>query len=116
MERAKKNEEGKVKFRKIGAGSLRLPNMRYIRSGDVFEAYPDEIPLAFRDVIIPLEPLPVVEVVKEEVITKLAEESVEYTLSPRGGGWFDVVDKEGKPINEKALKEVVAKELIESLS
>ena len=55
MERVKGTPgEGKIQWRKLGRGFFRLPN-RIIKPGEVFWARPDEIPLAFRDMIVPID-------------------------------------------------------------
>jgi len=46
----------KIRFRKMGGGSLRY-NGKIIKPREVFEAYPDEIPSVFMDVIVPLDEL-----------------------------------------------------------
>jgi len=41
---------------------------------------------------------------------------MEYYVKPRGAkGYFDVVDKDGKVQNEKALRKEKAEELLETL-
>lgn len=109
-------EETRMRWRKTGGGSLRLGN-RIIKPGQVFTATPNDIPKAFRDVVVPVG--------GDYNFDKPAKEEPPvvgikptYTLAPRGAGklWFDVVDAQGKPINDKALKKEVAEQLIEDLS
>jgi hypothetical protein len=137
MERTKSNapkseEEKKLRmFRKIGGGSFQLGN-RIIKPGQTFEANPDDIPMAHRDVVIPVDGDMVTWKDKnkqETVLTGLEEKVVkpEYLLQPHGKSLFlfDVVtdtgkkDGEGNPIykilNEKSLKKEVAEKLIEDL-
>lgn len=45
-----------IRWKKNGHGSFLL-NGRYIKPGQVFTAYPEDIPSQFRDVIIPLDPI-----------------------------------------------------------
>jgi hypothetical protein len=107
--------EGKMKWKKTGGGSLRLSNMRFIRSGQVFDAYPHEIPLAFRDVVICLSPVDEINAEKEKKIDYVAVKANAYSLVSRGIGYWNVVDKNGKVINEKALRKDKAEELLKSL-
>jgi len=82
---------------------------KIIKPGQVFEAFEDEIPVGFRDVIIPLEPIPAKEEVHVEPVPP------EYTLKHRSGGYYWIVDSNGKTMNEEALKKEEAEELIEKL-
>jgi len=106
----------KVRWKKTGGGSFRMAdekgNQRIIKPGQTFSAYPHEIPQAFRDVVIALSTLP--ENKPPPPIT--AVEPV-YTLKSRGsGGWYDVVNPNGKVLNEKALKKEDAEKLIADLT
>ena len=106
MERTKTE---KIKYRKIGGGSLRLGG-RIIKSGQTFKAYPSDIPEAFNDTIIPLEKVP-----EEEKVEVKAVKS-EYTAKKReNSNWYDVFDSKGKQINEKALKKTQADDLVKDL-
>ena len=114
------SEDGKIWWRKEGGGHFRLTSGKIIKPGQVFDARPDEIPDAFRDVVIPLS-----EVGLKTALPKKKSKEVEpadinavdpeYSLKSRGGGWFDVVDGNGKVKNESALKRVEALALIKSL-
>jgi len=109
-------DEMKVRFKKVGGGSLRLGN-RIIKPGQVFVAAPKDIPKAFRDLVVPVsgnfdfnKPTPPAPPVKGK--------KPAYTLQPRGASktLFDVVDEQGKVLNDKGLKKEVAEKLIEDLS
>jgi len=104
MERTKKVD--KVKFQKIGGGSFRLKNGRIIKPNQIFKAYPSEIPKAFTDLIKPLEDI------KEEPVEII---DTVYTLNSRSVGWWDVVDIDGKIMNENALRKEAAEELLNNL-
>ncbi len=117
MERDKKEQQ--IQWQKTGGGTFYLKppagspakRGRKIKSGQIFKAYPSEIPQAFRDNIKALDPVPPP---PEEEILEVDEG--EYTLKSRGaGGWYDILDSEGKVVNEKALKKDAALEHIESL-
>jgi hypothetical protein len=121
MERVKSEvTEGKPKWKKVGGGSLRI-GKKIIKPNEVFEAFPDEISPAFRNMVIPFSgdanfktPARKIEepTVKKEDITKLS-----YTIEPHGKSalWFDVVDAQGKVMNTKSLKKEFAEKLVEDL-
>jgi len=121
MERAKSEvTEGKPRWKKVGGGSLRI-GKRIIKPNEIFEANPEEISPAFRNMVIPISgdatfktpPTKLVEQeVKKEEITKPS-----YSIVPKGpnGLWFNVVDAQGKVMNTKALKKELAEKLVEDL-
>jgi len=115
MERTRKLPEVKMLWRKTGGGSLRLADMRFIRAGQTFEAFPSQIPEAFRDVIKCLSPVEQIVAGKEKEVVNIATKANNYTLRERRIGYWDVVDKNGKVLNEKALPEGKAEELLKSL-
>ncbi len=99
-----------ITWKKVGGGALYLKN-RIIKPGQVFTATEEEIPKAFRDTCIPVDridiPAPApIEVTKHK-----------YTIVPRGKSksYFDIVDSNNKPINEKALRKEDAEQLIQDL-
>ena len=121
----------KVKWVNKGGGSLYANiggKVKIIKPGEVFSASLHEIPDAFRDVlrlvdpeakIVPEvktapkpapKPVPVEPVAEEETPTAL-----EYSVVARSAGYWDVVDKDGKVMNEKALRAAAAEELAKSL-
>jgi hypothetical protein len=112
----KKNQakRKKVRFIKTGGGSFRMGpeyKNRIIKPGQIFEAYPEDIPKAFRDVVKPVTPLPEPE---EEKIP----DSTTFVIKPKGKSktWFDVIDTSSeKPINEKALRKEEAEQLLSEL-
>ena len=111
MERTNKPASGTIRWQKIGGGSFRLKN-RIIKPNQKFSATEDEIPQAFRDVVVRLGDVPAA---AETPPIKAVDSS--YTLKARGkGGWYDVVNSSGKVLNEKALKKEVAEKLIEDLA
>lgn len=109
MERTK-GDEGKIKYKKVGGGSHRMGN-RIIKPGQIFMAHPDEIAKTFKDVLVPVDSLP------DEEVQKVESVETKYILKRRGtgGGWYDVVDKQDKVLNEKALKRDAALQLIKDL-
>jgi len=110
MKRTKeKKDTGKIRYRKLGRGSLRFRG-QIIKPNQVFEAYPGDIPPSFTDVIIPVD-----KDSGKPVRSKI--KPAEYKLEPRGGNWFNIVNaKTGKRMNENALRRPDALKLIEKLA
>lgn len=135
--------EGKIKWKKLGRGFFRLPNL-IISPGEIFWARPDEIPQAFRDTIVPIdnkelkeEPktVPVrtartrIQVRKAQkmqranAIQQREKEEIKDAVKPtykvvsRGEGspWYDIFDEHGKQMNSKALRLEKAEEFKKSL-
>ena len=120
MERTKSVEgiPGKIRYKKIGGGSLRLSlNGRavIIKQNEIFNAFPSEIPKAFKDTVIPLDP-----VLEEKAVqaAKPIPAKVTFTIQPRGKSksLFDVVDGMGKVLNDKPLTKIVAESLVNDLA
>lgn len=122
MERTNKKGKTLTKYRKVGGGSLRFKN-RIIKPGQEFNADPDEIPTAF------LDTLEVLGEVKGTVKSgkskdkgkkdkKSAGKKNEYTKVPVEDeeGMFNLVDKNGKVLNEEPLSEEAADEFLASLT
>lgn len=105
-------ESKKIKWKRIGGGSHRLSDGTLVESGVPFDASPDDIPPVFRDVIVPVNP--------EELQALLEPPDINpapcpYSLKARGPKTWDVVDGQGKVVNEKPLTKAGAEELIKSL-
>jgi hypothetical protein len=104
-----------VRCQKLGGGSFQLGN-RIIKPNQIFLAYPEEIPEAFRDSIIFLEKVP--EKPTQQNPTQPANVA-KHTYSLKASqeeGLFDIVDESGKKINENSLEEDIATELVNDLS
>lgn len=120
MERTKKEivieQSTKLRWQKTGGGSLRFGN-RIIKPGEVFEANLDELPKAFMDTLICLDKADlqkVQDVVRREtqtpeILYRLAKSKTAKTL-------WDVINAEGKPINEVSLEKVSAEELLAAVN
>jgi len=110
-------------WRKLGGGSLRY-NGYIIKPNQKFKATQGELPTAFLDVIILADstlggkPDPRRPPAKGSVgAPEIKPIEVIYTKKARGSlGWFDVVDSNGKALNEKALREDIADKLVHDLS
>jgi len=103
-----------IRWKKIGGGSLHLPN-RIIKPNQEFSARLEDIPEQFRDVIVPLNPKMQAVVDKAEKAAGSPAVKLKYFVKARSAGYYDVVDKDGKVMNEKALRKEAAETLIESL-
>ena len=101
-------EAGKTKWRKVGGGTFRMGKNRIIKPNQTFMAHPDEIPMPFRDVIVPVIPLP-----PEKVLRAVSQK---YEVkSDKTPGWYNVFDGNGKQLNERRMKQDAAKSLVDSL-
>ncbi len=113
-------EEGQVRFKKVGGGSLRLHN-RIIKPGQIFIANPSDIPKSFRDLVIALDKNVKWEVAKSPAaapvpITPAVVTKPVYVVKKREGSqWYDVLDGQGKVLNERGLKKEVAENFVEDL-
>lgn len=110
----KEKKDKKLRWLKNGGGTFRAiidGQRRIIKPNEKFSAYEHEIPASFRDSIVCLDkiPSPDTERLKSEPVRK------EYTLQAKGVGWYNIIDSEGKVLNEKALRQQEAKEMLESL-
>ena len=112
MERTKgkKEENGAILWKKSGRGSFRLFSGKIIKPNQTFHASLDEIPLPFRDVIIPVKELP-----SEEIIVPLKTLPPRYVIKEKGEK-FVIEDSRGKSINEGLLSKEKAERFIEELS
>ena len=98
----------KIRWRNMG-GTFRTSN-RKIKPNQVFTATIDEIPQAFRDVIVPVDELP-----KEpEPVTMPLDE--QYTLQQKTPGWYEIIDVNGKVVSEKAMRKEEAENVLEALT
>ena len=95
-----------IRWKKIGNGSFILNN-RYIKPGQTFMATVEEIPKAFRDVVVPVEGLP-----EDKLLS--AKKSSNYTLVEiEGTNTWNIVDSQGKIFNEKPMARLEAEKLLD---
>ncbi|MEE9356511.1 MAG: hypothetical protein V3U75_13050 [Methylococcaceae bacterium] len=102
--------DGKIQWRKIGGGSMRLAGGQIIKTNQVFWATIDEIPKIARDrFVVPVSG----ELPKPPPLNS----ATKYKLEEKGAGWWNVINIETeKPINEKGLRKPDAEELLKELS
>ncbi len=104
------SKPGMIRWIKKGGGTFTLNN-RIIKKGQIFDARLEDIPEAFRDVVVRLD-----REVKETLsVAPKPLAKVEYFTKHRGSGYYNVVDTDGKVQNEKPLRKDEAEALIVSL-
>ena len=122
---------GQEQFIKKGKGMLRLKSGVVVKENEVFFAYPEDIPDAFRDTIVPTNPDETVKKtfkkhgivedkipVYKKVKTELTEEEVKaYTKEGKDVPvLYNIVDKQNKVVNEEPLEKEEADLLLKDLN
>lgn len=79
---------------------------RIIKKNQVFHADPDQIPEGFRNLVVPVDG---VEEKPIEIVTP------SYTIESGSPGWYNVIDANGKTMNEKQLRQADAQKMVEAL-
>lgn len=97
-----------IRWKKIGNGSFILNN-RYIKPGQTFMATVEEIPKAFRDVVVPVEGLP------EDPLLNVKKSSNYSIVEIEGTNTWNIVDGQGKVLNEKPMVRIEAEKLLKAL-
>lgn len=104
----------KLLWRKVGGGHLVFQN-KMIKPGETFYAHEADLPKAFKDSLVCIEPAKQ-EQIQIELKQLQKEQGVKFDLKEsEESGKFDVVNEYGKAINENPLAEEVAVELKENL-
>jgi len=103
------NDKCKIRhWRKVGGGSLYLDN-HILKPNEKFWAARESLPEGFLDSIIPIDNI-------SEKDIKIEKNDLGYKLRSRGGGWFDIVDKEGKKFSQRAMRIDEANKMLADLS
>lgn len=89
--KAEPKRPGEIQWLNKG-GTLHMRSGRIIKPMQKFKAHPDEIPQAFRDVIVPVDPV--------TQISPLPVEKPGYSLRETDEGLYEIVDARGKAITE----------------
>jgi len=105
--------EGEILHIKIGGGSFHFKG-KIIKPKQTFLADPDEIPKGFRDIVKPIEDKPENRK-KPKVPAVPTYKKVKIEKGDKKGKW-NVVNSDGKVLNEKPLNEKDADALIETFS
>lgn len=103
------NNPNAIRWRKNGGGIFNCKN-HIIKPGQEFMAVIDDIPKAFRDLIVPVDGVPVTEQVEE------VPQQILYMLRQRGQSEeWDIVNTFEKQINESPLTKIEAENLLKAL-
>ncbi|NCB26617.1 MAG: hypothetical protein EOM62_14255 [Bacteroidia bacterium] len=100
---------GMCSWRKKEGATFRLGNGKKVKPNEVFRAYPSEIPPAFRDLFELLEG-------DENAVERVITAPSKFVIGVREDGLFDVVDPDGKCLNDEPLGEEDAKRLLLALT
>ena len=98
------------KWKKIGGGSFRLHTGKIIKPNQIFMAREEDIPEAFRDLVVPVE-----EEGKPRKTRTSSRKKAEYSLRKAGEGLFDIVGPDGKVLNEAPLPKAEAEKALSAL-
>ena len=113
MERKKDKNEGKIHFRKEGGGTMRLTTGKIIKPTQDFWAFEHQVPKGGLDLLTRLEDSPPPTPPPEEQPVEVAKS--DFHLEHRGGGWYNILNADGKKLNEKALTKDEADEHLAKL-
>jgi hypothetical protein len=105
-------KEIRIRWKVTGGGTFRVLG-RTMKPGEEFDAFERDIPLAFRDVVTKVLP----KAVQHEDITNYdseAEKEVKlpYWKKREKGNWYDVFDKDGKIVSQRALNKKDAEQVV----
>jgi hypothetical protein len=109
-------------YKKLGGGSVRTTingRKRIIKKNESFQAFPEELPKNSKDCIIPLDRGKEINLKKEEkeiIESNLKKKEYKKVESTRHPGEFNIVDSDGKKLNEKTLSEEDADTFLKELS
>ena len=99
-----------LRWQKIGGGDLHIAN-HILKPNERFWAARESLPQGFLDTIVLLSEE---EGRKEKIEMSEKPSDYGYRIRARGGGWYDIVDKDGKQFNERSMRVDEANEMIAS--
>lgn len=111
---ANQAREGEIRWRKI-SGTLILSDKTVIKPGQTFMARPEDIPKVFRDTIVPVNPEELLNTLDPTGLPPVEPEPPSYTIKSCTPGRYNILDGQGKAVNEKPMSLDDAKRLVESL-
>lgn len=123
VKKVKKNNDeaalpsGVFWWRKIGGGSFHTTingKVKIIKPNQRFAAREEEIPDGFRDVVVPADEK-TAKILEKNATETRPTQKLEYFINHRGGGYYDVLDKNNKRQNTKSLRQEDAQALVENL-
>lgn len=94
----------------VRSGKFTSKSGKTYKAGKNFMARPSEVPKAFRDIVRPLEALP-----DETGEKTLPAVENAYELEERADGQFNIVDAQGRAMNQKPLTKAEAKAILDKL-
>lgn len=106
------DQQQKVRWRKTGGGSFRLASGKIIKQNQIFDAFPHEIPLSFRDTVVPIDKKAFEQATAGPEVKPFPLQYEVKTVSP---GWYAVFDSNGKRLNDRSLRLAEAQALLEEL-
>ena len=109
---ANQAREGEIRWRKI-SGTLTLKDKTVIKPGQTFMARPEDITKVFRDTVVPVNPEDLLG--SETSMSPVELEPPSYTIKSCTPGRYNVLDGQGKAVNEKPMSLDDAKRLVENL-
>lgn len=109
----KGQESGLLRFRKIGSGVFRM-NGRIIKPNEEFYAHFDQIPKAFRNVIICLDEKELIAIQSGAI--GLKRDKAKFEIKQVLPNQWNVINSTGKVMNETPLTEEEAIKLADILS
>jgi hypothetical protein len=109
---ANQAKEGEIRWRKI-SGTLILRDKTVIKPGQTFMARPEDIPKVFRDTVVPVNPEDLLD--PEVPMPPVEPEPPSYTIKSCTPGRYNVLDGQGKAVNERPMSLDDAKRLVENL-
>jgi hypothetical protein len=107
-------EEKKIRWKYIGGASFWL-GKHIMKPGQIFQAFPSEIPAAFRDVIKPIDGI---EEPPKKIIAGKVATFTKVIRDEKGDAdedLYDVVNEKGKKLNGKGLTSDLADEFLKDL-
>lgn len=109
---ANQAKDGEIQWRKT-RGTLTLRGGKVISPGETFIARSEDIPTAFRDTVVPVNPECLLE--PGTPMLSVEPEPPSYTIKSCTPGRYNVLDGQGKAVNEKPMSLDDAKQLVENL-
>lgn len=108
----------KLMYKKMGGGSLRMTlegKKRIIKPNETFAAYPEDIPVGFKNLIVCLDTPEIQK--KASIPPPVIPKEALFGMEKNPNGGWDVVNNETlKPMNTEPLKKAAAQELLDSLN
>jgi hypothetical protein len=109
---ANQAKDGEIQWKKT-RGTLALRGGKVVGPGETFMAGPEDIPEVFRDTVVPVNPEDLLD--PEAPMPPVEPEPPSYTIKSCTPGRYNVLDGQGKAVNERPMSLDDAKRLAENL-